>query len=199
VQAVRLSQPLLWRPAGWWRVQVNVAGYGHHGRDEAREGVLLPVGTRDEAVAVLSFVLPDLGVTDVEHPGPVVDAGLSGSLGDGGFTASPPRARWVDPIGRRRHGYRVTGTALLLRRGVLHRQLDVVPHARTQSLAVTQGPLQRYLGLASFALHSTPGPVSPTVAHLATDVVAHLADEQALRARQARALAGPERWMEPPG
>ncbi|HEY6794336.1 MAG TPA: PH domain-containing protein [Kineosporiaceae bacterium] len=193
VQAVRLSQPLLWRPGRWWRVEVNVAGYG---RERAETGVLLPVGTRDEAVAVLAFVLPDLGVRDTEHPGPVVDAGLVGTLGDGGFTAAPPAARFVDPIGWRRHGYRVTRTALLLRRGVLYRQLDVVPHARTQSVGVRQGPLQRRLALASFTLHSTPGPAMPVVAHLAAPVVARLLDEQVLRARQARAGAGPERWME---
>ena len=198
VQAVRLSQPLLWRAAGWWRVQVNVAGYGRRGSERVEAGLLLPVGTRDEAVAVLSFVLPDLGVTDVEHPGPVVDAGLTGRLADGGFVPSPRRARWVDPIGWRRNGYRVTSTALLLRRGVLHRRLDVVPHARTQSCGATQGPLQRRLGLASFALHSTPGPVTPVVDHLATDVVARLLAEQVLRARHARATAGPERWMESP-
>jgi putative membrane protein len=200
VQAVRLSQPLLWRPCGWWQVQVNVAGYGH--RDNNRRvdaGLLLPVGTRDEAVAVLSFVLPDLGVTDVEHPGPVVDGGLTGVLADGGFTPSPRRARLVDPISWRRNGYRVTDTALLLRRGVLHRHLDVVPHARTQSCGVRQGPVQRWLSVASFMLHSTPGPISPMVAHLSSDVVARLLDEQVLRARQARASAGPERWMESAG
>ena len=198
VQAVRVSQPLLWRAAGWWRVQLNIAGYGRHGGDRVEAGLLLPVGTRDEAVAVLSFVLADLGVADVEHPGSVVDAGLTGTFGAGGFTPSPRAARWVDPVGWRRNGYRVTATALLLRRGVLHRQLDVVPHARTQSCGVRQGPLQRRLGVASFALHSTPGPITPVVAHLATDVVARLLDEQVLRARRARAGAGPERWMETP-
>jgi putative membrane protein len=200
VQAVRLRQPLLWRRAGWWLVEVNVAGYGGRRNDERHTdaGLLLPVGTRDEAVAVLSFVLPDLGVTDVEHPGPVVDAGLTGSGDEGGFTPSPRRARWVDPISWRRNGYRVTSSALLLRRGVLHRQLDVVPHARTQSCGVRQGPFQRRLRVASFALHSTPGPITPTVAHLSTDVAASLLAAQVERARLARAGAGPERWMERP-
>jgi len=199
VQAVRLRQPLLWRPAGWWLVEVNVAGYGAGSGKERAEhaGVLLPVGTRDEAVAVLSFVLPDLGVPG-EHPGSVVDAGLTGSTPDGGFACAPPRARWVDPIGWRREGFRVTDTALMLRRGVLHRQLDLVPHARTQSCGVRQGPLQRRLGVASFALHSTPGSVKPVVEHLASSVAAELLLAQVVRARQARASAGPERWMEQP-
>jgi putative membrane protein len=199
VQAVRLRQPLLWRPANWWRVEVNVAGYGGHNsgdRKGGESGLLLPAGTRDEAVAVLSFVLPDLGVGSHELPGAVADAGLTGTLADGGFTPSPPRARWVDLIGWRRNGYRVTETALLLREGVLHRRLVVVPHARTQSCGVRQGPLQRRLRVASFALHSTPGPITPVVQHLDTAVVARLLDEQVLRARRARAGAGPERWME---
>ena len=198
VQAVRISQPLLWRPGGWWRVQANVAGYGshEHGQRALEAGLLLPVGTRDEAVAVLSFVLPDLGVTDAEHPGPVVDGGLTGTLADGGFTASPRRSRWVDPVGWRRNGYRMTGTALLLRRGVLHRRLDIVPHARTQSCGVRQGPLQRRLRVASFARHSTPGPLAPFVAHLDSAVVADLLAEQVERARAARRTDASERWME---
>jgi putative membrane protein len=142
-------------------------------------------------------VLPDLGV-DPGAAGAVVDAGLVGSGPDGAFTPAPPQARWVDPIGWSREGYRVTSTALLLRRGVLHRQLDVVPHARTQSCGVRQGPLQRRLGVAAFALHSTPGPISPVVDHLASDVAAELLRAQTERARAARAAAGPERWMERP-
>lgn len=198
VQAVRLRQPLLWRLAGWWAVDVNVAGYGTaSGAAERRGSTLLPVGTRDEAVTVLSFVLPDLGVVG-EYPGLVVDAGLTGTTEAGGFTCAPRRARWVDPIAWRREGFRVTSKALLLRRGVLHRQLDVVPHARTQSCGVVQGPVQRRLGLASFSLHSTPGPVDPVVEHLGSDVAAALLAAQVVRARQARATAGPERWMERP-
>jgi putative membrane protein len=198
VQAVRLSQPILWRGPDWWRVQVNVAGYGGmHGENKGdTETTLLPVGTRDEAVAVLAFVLPDLGVTEQEHPRAVVDAGLSGSGAAQGFRTAPESARWLDPWAWRRNGFRVTGQALLLRRGFFEKHLDVVPHARTQSLGVTQGPLQRALGLASFVLHSTPGPVSPAVHHLSGELAAQLLTEQSVRARLARSTAGPERWME---
>lgn len=195
VQAVKIHQPLLWRLRSWWVVEVNVAGYGGDKEGAVPSNLLLPVGTRDEAVAVLSFVLPDLGV-EKELPGVVVDAGLTGSGTDGGFVSAPRRARWVDPIGWSREGFRLTSNALLVRRGVLHRELDVVPHARTQSCGVTQGPLQRKLGLASFALHSTAGPVSPKVDHLSSDVAAGLLMDQVARARSARAVAGPERWME---
>ncbi len=75
------------------------------------------------------------------------------------------------------------------------RRLVVVPHEKTQSLGLQQGPLQRRLGLASFQLHSTPGPVTPIAPHLDAAVAGTLLVEQAERARTARARSGPERWM----
>ena len=196
VQAVRLRQGLLWRQADWWHVEVNIAGYSG-GSDEANESgnTLLPVGSRYEAISVLALVLPDLGVPETENPWDVIGAGLTASGPGAGYLAAPRRSRWVDPIGWRRSGVRVTEHALLIRRGVLGRSLDVVPHARTQSLGVTQGPLQRRLDLASFALHSTQGPVSPVVAHLDVAVAGRLLAEQAVRAEGARRTSGPERWM----
>jgi putative membrane protein len=194
VQALRVSQPLLWRGVDWWRVQINVAGYG--GREgQVSENTLLPVGPREEALRVLALVLPDLGADD---PQAVLDDGLAGSSRERGWTVAPKAARWVDPVSWRRSGYLVTGAALLLRRGRLWRQLDIVPHERTQSLGLAQGPLQRRLGLASVVAHTTPGPVSPHVPHLDQAVAARLLDHQAARARAARAAAGPERWMEAP-
>jgi putative membrane protein len=219
VQAVRLAQPFLWRAKDWWRVEVNVAGYGGGGNREegqAQENLLLAVGTRAQALEVLALAMPllrlappepptDQGSTD---PGAPVDegagwlqaleAGLTGTGTDGGFTASPPSSRWLDPIGWHRHGVLVGSAALLARRGVLVRELDVVPHARTQSLGLQQGPLQRRLGLATFSLHSTQGPVSPSVRHLAGTDAAALLHEQAARARSARAdrtVEGDGRWM----
>jgi len=96
----------------------------------------------------------------------------------------------------RRTGFRLTSQAVLLRRGVLTRALDVIPHARTQSCGLTQGPLERRLGLVGFALHSTPGPVTPVLPHLAVPVGTWLLAEATERARRARAAAGPERWMD---
>jgi len=197
VQAVRLRQPLLWRGRDWWRVEVNVAGYGGgRSTDEraADENLLLTVGTRAEALMVVGLALPELTTDDVTPD--VVAAGLTGRGGTGGFVASPRSARLLDPIGWRRHGVRVTTTVLLVRRGVVVRELDLVPHARTQSLRLQQGPLQRRLGLASFVLHSTRGPVTPSVQHLPAAAAAALLHEQAERARSARAEGAHDgRWM----
>jgi putative membrane protein len=197
VQAVRVRQPLLWRGRDWWQVEVNVAGYDGQGAGEqgqADENVLLTVGSRAEALLLLRLAVPALGPEDA---GPVA-AGLTGTGAEGGFVPAPRSSRWVDPVGWRRHGVQVLERALLLRRGVLARELDVVPHARTQSLALVQGPLQRRLGLVTFVVHSTRGPVTPTVEHLAADVAGRLLAEQAERARTARGASGDAdhgRWM----
>ena len=193
VQAVRISQAWLWRRKDWWRVQINVAGYGQV-EEQQTENVLLPVGDRDEALLALWLVLPELGAAD---PRPVLDAALAGGGGAGEdpFTTSPRAARWLDPWSWSRNGYLVTERALLVRSGRFVRQLVVVPHERTQSVALSQGPLQRRLGVATVLLHSTPGPVAPQVVHLEESVAGSLLVEQAARARTARAGAGPERWM----
>jgi putative membrane protein len=57
--------------------------------------------------------------------------------------------------------------------------------------------LQRALGVASLHVHSTPGPVEPVVPHLRAHAAAGLLQDQAARARRARRLALPERWLEP--
>ncbi len=189
VQAVRLTQGPLWRGPDWWRVEMNVAGYGP---EASNASVLHPVATRQEAAVALWLVLPDLGTDD---PLGALDAACRGTVDDGGFTPAPRRARWLDPLGWRRHGVLVTRTALLMRSGRWWRTVVVVPHERTQSLAVTQGPVQRRLALATFVAHSTPGPVSPQVAHLDAAVAGALLGEQSERARHARAVAGPELWM----
>lgn len=192
VQAIRLTQGLLWRSADWWRVEVNVAGYGQSSDGTTNNSVLLPVGTRDEALGAVWLVLPDLGTAD---PRALLDEALSGIDAGAHFTTAPRRARILDPLSWRRNGFAVTGRALVLRRGRLVRRVEIVPHERTQSLGLEQGPWQRRLRVATFAVHSVPGPVTPSVPHLDEHVAGALMDEQARRAREARAHAGPELWM----
>ncbi len=194
VQAIQLTQGLLWRLKGWWRVEVNVAGYATPSGQDGNQprNVLVPVATREEAVTALWLVLPDLGVDD---PDAVVQAALAGTLDDAGFLHSPRSARWVDPVKWRRNGLLITRTALVLRNGRLTRRVSVVPHERTQSLAIQQGPWERRLGLADFRADSVPGPVSTQVHHLPAMLAQQVLFEQAERARIARGREGPEEWM----
>lgn len=192
VQAIRMRQPLLWRRKDWWRVDVTVAGYVLGTDTKEVSTLLLPVGPRATAFDALWLVLPDLGVED---PLALLATGLDGQGPEGGFTTSPRSARWLDPLTWRRNGYAVAGRCLVIRRGRLTRSLTLVPHERTQSLALQQGPWQRRLGLASVALHVTLGPVQASVHHLASREAARLLDEQDDRARSARRAEGPAQWM----
>ncbi|SDM01444.1 PH domain-containing protein [Arthrobacter sp. ok362] len=209
IQALKVSQPPLWRMFGWYRVQVNVAGYGlaaSAGEGSART-TLLPVGSLADVLEILSLVLPDPGTQD---PLGVFTAGITGladaagtpSSGDGqdtdgGFVTSPRRARFLAPLGWRRNGFTATETALLLRSGRWWRSFVVVPHQRTQSMALQQGPLARRFRVADLVLHTTAGPVAPRLIQAGLDEGRALLDAQSARARAARKRQKSEHWMEP--
>lgn len=194
VQALRVAQPPLWRIFGWYRIQVNVAGYGAAGSDgeTASRTTLLPVGKLADVMSMLSVVLPDPGTPE---PGRVFAAGLSGLDSDGGFVTTPRRARLLAPLGWRRNAFAATDTALLIRSGRWWRQLVVVPHQRTQSMALHQGPLARRFGVADLVLHTTAGPVSPRLIQAGAEEARALFDEQAARARLARKRQTTEHWL----
>ncbi|WP_458116147.1 PH domain-containing protein [Arthrobacter sp. D2-10] len=195
VQAVGVVQSPLWRLKGWYKVTVNVAGYGASVSGEAQaRATLLPVGTLDEVLQVMALVLPDPGTGS---PVEVFSAGLAGRDSDAGFITTPQRARLIAPLAWRRNGVAVTDTALLARSGAWWRQLAVVPHERTQSLALHQGPLARRFGVADLIFHTTPGPVAPRVQQIAAEDAWRLFHEQASRAAEARRRSVPEQWMRP--
>jgi putative membrane protein len=193
VQAVAVTQPLLWRFKDWYRIKVNVAGYGVSAENAGARTTLLPVGSREDVMQMLALVLPDPGTED---PFGVFGAGLAGKDNDGGFVTSPRRARWLSFLTWRRNGFAVTRTALLARSGRLWRSLAVVPHERTQSMALHQGPLARRLRVADLQLHTTMGPVRPVVYQMDIATARRLFDEQAARAAAARRHSLPERWLE---
>jgi putative membrane protein len=177
IQVVTVRQPLFWRLTDWWRVEFNVAGVGPGSNGSG--SVVLPVGTREEALRVVRVLRP---ATDAA----VLVEGLVGDGEDTAYVIAPPQARWVSPIVQTRHGYAVTPDSLMVRGGRLRRLVHVVPHARIQSLTLRQGPLQRRLGLASLHILSTPGSADPWVQHLAADTAAALLNDQVQRSGRAR-------------
>ncbi len=177
VQAVEIAQPFLWRRFGWVRLRVNVAGYGGDNDSGSESAVLLPVAPVLVANAVLARVLPGVEVEKV----PLVPA--------------PREARWRSWWQYPRLAAGHDSTVFVARTGRLVRTLSVIPHVRTQSVRVTQGPWERALGLASMHVDSTPGPVTVTAAHRSLADATELATDQARRASAARLVAPPERWM----
>jgi len=180
VQAVRLSEPLLWRVfAGWARLEVEIAGYSATGPAGAEAAVLLPVAPRAQCLALLARVLPGADPTTVAT------------------TGVPRRARWLAPLSRRVLAAGGGERYFVARRGAFRRITDVMPHERIQSVRVHQHPLQRWLRLASVTLDTTPGPVTVVAAHRDAADALTLAHQQARRARSARRLAVGQEWMRP--
>ena len=193
VHALRVEQPLLWRPVGWWRVSVNRAGHEAGRRNAEAERSLAPVATRAEVLALLPLLVPDLA-DRLE----LVGTGLSGRGGDADFTPAPRRARWLRPIAWRRTGFGLTGTTVLSRSGVLRRTLVVVPEARVQSVSLRQGPLERVLGVATVHPHVVAGPVQTRLRLIDLARAEQLFGELAVAGRAARAADVSHRWAARP-
>jgi putative membrane protein len=132
VQAVVVTRPLAWRPMGWCRLQLDVAGQVH-GREERQSGTrqlrtVIAAGRLEDATPLLDLVLP--GRPERLDPPPV-------------------RARWKSPLRYHWLGTSWNGTALVARGGRVTQRTVWVPLAKVQSLRLSQGPVQRWLRLST--------------------------------------------------
>ena len=139
IQAVRWVEPLLWRQFGWVRLEVDVAR--QRGSQQREEGssqlsrTLLPVGTREHAAWLLQRVLP--GAVTVAPPG----------------SRPPARAVWRAPLSYHLLAFwDDRGRHVLARTGRVRPEVVVVPLEKVQSIRFRQGPLQRWLRLATVHL-----------------------------------------------
>ncbi|KMO95985.1 PH domain-containing protein [Streptomyces roseus] len=169
VQTVRIVEPLLWRRRDWVRVELAVAG--------SKNGVLVPVASRAAAQAVVARVLPGVDLAAL------------------GFVRSPRRgSRWVVPVWWRGYALAVSADVFAARRGLLCRRTEIVPHAKVQSVRLTQGPWERVQGLAEVHVDNGAGGTVTARLRPAAEAAA-LLDAQAARSRTSRADARPDRWM----
>ena len=172
IQGVKTSQPLLWRSLGWYRVDVDILGYGQgDGEDNESNAtsVLLPVATLDEVELAIGRVLPGFDLDDIQLHSP------------------PKRARWVRWFDFWTLRYGWDDRTLITEQGWFTHVRDVVPHAKTQSVRIEQGPLQRQLRLADVHVHTPRGPVNAVAHQLDEHTARELALSQLDRARAARA------------
>ena len=172
IQGVKTSQPLLWKLQGWYRVDVDIFGYAQGDGDDNESNassVLLPVATLDEVELAIGRVLPGFDLDDIElHP-------------------SPKRARWVRWFDFWTLRYGWDDRTMITEQGWFTHVRDVVPHAKTQSVRIEQGPLQRSLRLADVHVHTPRGPVNAVAHQLDERTARELALSQLDRARAARA------------
>ena len=174
IQGVRLCQPLLWKPFGWWRVDVDIVGYGTGDREDNSGGatsVLLPVASPAQVRVALSRVLPGFRVESVA------------------LQTAPRRARtfrWFD-WWTLRYGW--DDRAIVTEHGWVVHERHIVPHAKTQSVRIEQGPLQRRLRLADVHIDTPKGPVHAVAHQMDATAARELALSQLDRARTARGAA----------
>jgi putative membrane protein len=136
IQAVRWVEPLLWRPFGWVRLEVDVAR--QRGSQQREEGsallsrTLLPVGAREHAAWLLQRVLP--GAVPIPPPG----------------SRPPRRAAVRAPLQYHLLAFwHDQGRHVFARTGRVRPEVVIVPLEKVQSVRLRQGPLQRWLRLAT--------------------------------------------------
>jgi putative membrane protein len=168
VQAVRMVEPLLWRPLGWCRLEVDVAG--SRGRDRS-EGpgrarrALLPVGHADEAATLLRFVI-GCAAPRLSRP--------------------PARARWKAPLSYHflRAGYDADVAVAVT--GRFRRVTTWLPLDKAQSVRYVQGPVQRWFSLATVHLDAAGRRVRAQFAERDVGEARELADTLPALCRAAR-------------
>lgn len=172
VQAVRMIEPLLWRPFGWRRLEVDVAGGEGHDRPEGGASVrkaLLAVGPQDESRLLLHVALGDAAPT---------------------LTKPPGRAWWKAPLS---YHYLAAGhddSVAVTVTGRIRRVTMWVPLAKTQSVRLAQGPWQRKLRLATVHLDAAGKHARAEFAQRSYGEARALVDELAALSRSARRRAG---------
>lgn len=174
IQGINITQPIGWRRLGYHRVRIDVLGHtatAEQGDGATSDSLLFPVATREQVAIGLREILPEVDLDAIE------------------LKPAPPNARWLRwwQFRTLRHGW--DDQVILTRRGRLVDTLDVVPHAKTQSVRITEGPWQRRLGLGTVHIDTTSGPVTLTVLHLARADARELAVSQLARMQRARAEA----------
>jgi putative membrane protein len=196
IQAIRIEQYWLWRKPAWWTISINLAGYAGENSSTSLGGVtLLPVGEQLDVSKTLWAVRSELTQDTAQNLLQHLMTEATPTQANRQLVGAAAAARWLDPLVWRHRAYGVSPVCLMIRSGRWHKQIDLVPHDKIQSLSLAQGPLQRRLGLATVYLHSTQGPITPLVKHLSLTDAMKLLNEQSTRARTARQAARAERWM----
>jgi putative membrane protein len=172
IQAVRQVEPLLWRPFGWCRLEVDVAGRQRsEGEGSAQRKPLravLPVGSHAVAEELLDHLVPDRPRQQ---------------------SKPPARARWKSPLRYRMLAWGRTDTCVGTTSGRLRRVTSFVPLEKAQSVRRVQGPVQRRLGLASVYVDTVGRRVHAAIRDREADEAEGALEDLAVLARAARRAA----------
>lgn len=177
VQAVTTNQPFPWRFLDRARLDITILGGPGDESDPTASMIYLPFGTPAQVQVALAALWPGLELERLR------------------FTRTPARARWLDPLQWTWQGYAWDDQVLVGRAGWLHRRQFIVPHARLQAVTISQGPLERRLGLAGVRAETTHALSLTHIRHLDGAQARALAFTEMDRVRTSRMHA----LLHPPG
>ncbi|WP_411721749.1 PH domain-containing protein [Mycetocola sp.] len=193
VHAIEVSQSILWRPFGWWQVKINKAGLSVEAAAGGKGNTtVLPVGTLTDVSRVVELMLGGVS-SDALHD--ELDRAIR-EPSRSGFVLAPRRARWLNPLAWRRTGYTLHDGLLVFRKGVVWRKVDLLPLARVVSFAVSQGPIERMLRLASARVHTVLGPITASLPAIGTADAARLFEQVAAGIVAATRTDRSHRWAQ---
>jgi putative membrane protein len=176
VQGARMIEPMMWRPFGWCRLVVDVAGKqrsSHENRSVSGSlRAVLPVGPKEQAVWLLDRILPAVP-TERRPP--------------------PRRARWKSPLRYRNLSWGGDASYAVTTTGRVRRVTDWVPLAKVQSIRRVEGPVQRRFRLATVHLDTAGRNIHAALRDREREECARLVERLPAACRAARAASAARR------
>ncbi|MGH2752051.1 MAG: PH domain-containing protein [Actinomycetota bacterium] len=171
VQAVQLNENLLRRILNKASLSSVTAGYSPSNEEREEISMLLPIGTRDQALWLAGLALgfsspPDRRLEPAPRralvrrlvetvvlvlPVAVIGVGTAGARGLWSLALLLPflGMAWLS---YRALGFRLDSDYLAVQSGVFNRRTTIVPRANVQHLVLSRGPLQRPFDLATLKI-----------------------------------------------
>ncbi len=185
IQSIRIVAPVLQRRLGYCNVYADsAASYADHSSGGA--AVLTPLIARDRVEEVLHLAFPvDPHRAEFTKVSPllrrrsfvryllfsfVIVGAAEAIVGPIAFAAMPATAAAAWFFAHKRYlilGYSRIDGYVLVRDGVWKRTVSIIPEDRIQWVGLTQGPIQRRLGICTLSLVSAAVGVAPS---LITDI-----------------------------
>lgn len=205
VQSIELSQAIVWRALGFWRVKATRFTSGDASERE-RSSLLLPLGDLDTALAAVEMLWSTAaggsdGLADDDPHSWNSVAGLlrGGALGPvvgDGFTRAPRRSGLLSPFAWKLSAFTLRGNFVAFRTGFIARRVIVVMLQRAQGTAVKQGIVPRKLRLGTVEVSLPNSFWSPAVYWVDIDDARELYHQLSSRIKVAMNNDRSHRWAD---
>lgn len=147
---LEIRQPFYWNRPDWWRLRVRaittISEEDDDNDDASGAQVLMPIASREQLATVLGLLSQ---ATRTSGTDTLAAAFRTIPLS----VQTSKKARFFNPFAYGHEGLSMVGGTLLIRTGRWSTNLTVIPLTKFQGVSLTQGVLQRKLGLARLEIH----------------------------------------------